>query len=87
MIITSDTGNYLAFDGCIYKKREDGFQRLECYLPAGTGTLNEPIHVTASRWLSELDSGKRTAKNAGVTKFIIDGDKLITDGTFKAEGK
>ena len=85
MIIKSKSGNFLSFNGCIYKKRDDAYQRLECYLPCATGTLNEPINVTAERWLSELESGNRKAKNAGVTKFIIDGEKLVTDGTFKKE--
>lgn len=85
MILTSMFGNYASDLKQIYKKRDDGYQKLECYLPGAVGTLREPIIETAKKWLFQFEVGVRKASNIGVTKFIIvDGD-FVADGKFEKQ--
>ena len=85
MILTSMFGNYASDLKQIYKKRDDGYQKLECHLPGATGTLREPISETAKKWLFQFEVGVRKASNASITRFIIMDGGFVADGKFEKQ--
>ena len=62
------------YKGNFYVKNEQGkWYKMELYLPCATGTLNENLDITASRFLNEIENGTRPFKHA-----------ISDDGSIKA---
>lgn len=87
MIQISEQGNFASDNVVIYRKRDDAWQKLECHLPADSGTLKEPVTQTAKRWLAEFEAGTRKASNIGNSRFVTRFDAMVIDGKFVAEPK
>jgi hypothetical protein len=57
--------DYLGYNGCIYKRvGVTLYRRLELYLPADTGTYNEPLEDTFHRYVERMDAGTLTPSYA-----------------------
>ncbi|HGJ5854309.1 MAG TPA: hypothetical protein ACHBZ9_02400 [Arsenophonus nasoniae] len=58
------SANYATQNGKFFARRGDIWIQIERYLPCATGTLNEPLEVTAHRWLNEFEQGNIKVKRA-----------------------
>lgn len=45
---------YIYVSPYFYKLLEQGYRKLELYIPCGENTYGEPLEVTKQRWLSDL---------------------------------
>lgn len=70
----NSTGEFFHQDGYFYQHiGDDTWRRIECYLPAGTGTYQEPLHHTVKRYFDGLESGRIKIKRS-----YESGGKLFT---------
>ena len=77
----SQSGEYAAFAGVVFKRRGSAFQRLDALVHYRFDS-HEPIEVTTRRYLSEFDEGARTAPPLDDARYVVRGESLRLDGRF-----
>ncbi|PAV02166.1 hypothetical protein CBG25_12415 [Arsenophonus sp. ENCA] len=76
--------NYATQNGKFFARRGNIWIQIERYLPCTIGTLNEPLEVTAHRWLNELEQGNIKVKRAiGSTGGIKNSSYKLTNGELR----
>ena len=68
MQIEQKSENFISSEGKFFKAVEEDsngvktYRQLELYLPGDVGTYREPLEVTRTRWLEELERGERVPR-------------------------